>query len=86
MKKLIVAVLITALGSLYAEENEEFTWAKFESLIAAQTGKTPYELIEKYNPELTEEEVTLKTQEVYEWYCNHPTELIIQEENYGTDN
>lgn len=85
MKKLIIAVLITALGSLYAEENEEFTWAKFESLIAAQTGKTPYELIEKYNPELTEEEVTLKTQEVYEWYCNHPTELIIQEENYGTD-
>lgn len=86
MKKLIVAVLITALGSLYAEECEEFTWAKFESLIAAQTGKTPYELIEKYNPELTEEEVTLKTQEVYEWYCNHPTELIIQEEDYGTDN
>lgn len=86
MKKLIIAVFITALGSLYAEENEEFTWAKFESLIAAQTGKTPYELIEKYNPELTEEEVTLKTQEVYEWYCNHPTELIIQEEDYGTDN
>lgn len=85
MKKLIIAVLITALGSLYAEENEEFTWAKFESLIATQTGKTPYELIEKYNPELTEEEVTLKTQEVYEWYCNHPTELIIQEEDYGTD-
>ena len=86
MKKLIVAVLITALGSLYAEENEEFTWAKFESLIATQTGKTPYKLIKKYNPELTEEEVTLKTQEVYEWYCNHPTELIIQEEDYGTDN
>ncbi len=85
MKKLIIAVLITAFGSLYAEENEEFTWAKFESLIAAQTGKTPYELIEKYNPELTEEEVTLKTQEVYEWYYNHPTELIIQEEDYGTD-
>ena len=49
MKKLIVAVLVIALGSLYAEECEEFTWAKFESLIAAQTGKTPYELIEKYN-------------------------------------
>ena len=86
MKKLIVAVLVTALGSLYAEECEDFTWEKFESLIAIQTGKTPYELIEKYNPELTEEEVALKTQEVYEWYCNHPTELVIQEEDYGTDN
>ena len=86
MKKLIIAVLITALGSLYAEENEEFTWAKFESLIAAQTGKTPYELIEKYNPELTEEEIALKAKEAYEWYYSHPTELVIQEENYGTDN
>ena len=85
MKKLIIVMLVTALGSLYAEENEEFTWAKFESLITAQTGKTPYELIEKYNPELTKEEVASKAQEAYEWYYNHPTELIIQEEDYGTD-
>ena len=84
MKKLI---LITALAAAtWSLHSEEFTWAKFERLVAVQTnGKTPYELVEKYHSELTEDEISIKVQEIYKWYYNHPTELVIQEENYGTD-
>lgn len=89
MKKAIIlaALLAATAWSLHSEENEEFTWAKFEQLVAVQTdGKTPYELVEKYYPELSEDEIPMKVQEIYEWYYNHPTELIItQEEDYGTN-
>lgn len=89
MKKVIIiaALLAATVCPLFSEENEEFTWAKFEQLVAVQTnGKTPYELVEEHHPELSEDEVSMKVQEIYEWYYNHPTELIItQEEDYGTN-
>lgn len=85
MKRIIlIAVSAVTAWSCFSEE---FTWSDFERFVAVQTnGKTPYELVEKYHPGLTDNEVSEKVQEIYEYYYSNPTELIIQEEDYGRTN
>lgn len=81
MKKIVLIAAVAVFGTLAFSQENEFTFAKFEQMIESQTGMTAFEFISSNFPDESSEEISQRVQNAYKFYYEHPTELILTQED-----